>query len=475
MYWRYTWWEYQDYRLCSEIPLPQGLVVSAKGDFLHFVDEALYTPACYKDKVPMLNVVMGYVMHQYSKALPVARELWTEFAHTLRGRFANSVVAIIYLISVSAVLTLFLTIFVLTNYTIKPLMLLKLLSVLLLAYILAVVIRLITDLHQQQSVGYLKGLLVLDTLNKLVWLQILDLITVFLLQVNQVQVVMRIFQRQKERRMTLLIGVFCAVCSQVIWGIAKFATFPNNQEAADILPAFIYLVRIAMAVCYATIVLVFMLSKIHYIYHNLKIWVILGLTFVLIYSPVAFFVADVSNAFIYELSEVFSVVTYVICVVLPWEWCNKFNMIMKVKEKEGVLGRRFYEDEMAEIDRYEIFEDKLDDDSVLATGDHDALLGKRAKLRQKMAGAEWERVQNAYQLLKQAVLKVTDGIIAAGFLIPRSVSVGTDDVTPRDPVRTTTNPRHNVYVYDRREVVIDFSDGEEDDPQPSSSNQQRQP
>ena len=56
-------------------------------------------------------------------------------------------------------------------------------------------------------------------------------------------------------------------------------------------------------------------------------------------------------------------VNYVIGVVIPWEWCNKFNLIMKAKEKEGVLGRRFYEDELYELDRFELFvEEQMPED-----------------------------------------------------------------------------------------------------------------
>ncbi|KAI5967945.1 RIM21 [Candida margitis] len=343
---------------------------------------------------------------------------------------------------------------------------------------------------------------------------------------------MRLFQRQKDKRLTFYVGCVASLTSQVIWGVAQFRYFAENNEAGDILPAFIYLVRIAMALCYAAIITVYFLSKIQIIVANRRIWLLTLLTLILIYSPVAFFIADVSNAFIYELSEVFSVVNYVIGVVIPWEWCNKFNLIMKAKEKEGVLGRRFYEDESYELDRFELFveeqmplEDDNDHDDADESdgtsnnpGDVDATHVGRERhnnthspgmahgstgelATQELSTAR--KVLNALQTSKQAFLALTDNIIAAGFAIPRSVSVSTQSFTGRsrnshqvdhnDSIdhrarsfnvgagrssaehdvqaipsefntasSTTSRNRRNVYVYAKKEVVVDLSSQEEE-------------
>ncbi|KAK7678628.1 hypothetical protein QCA50_018351 [Cerrena zonata] len=45
-------------------------------------------------------------------------------------------------------------------------------------------------------------------------------------------------------------------------------------------------------------------------------------------------------------------------------------MIMKIKEKEGVLGRKFYEDEMYELDRFELFVEQ-DTDNENSDGGED--------------------------------------------------------------------------------------------------------
>lgn len=533
MYWRRSGYKAKVYPSCAPIDLPQGLLISH--DYqksVEYIREGTYQQMCYEGTMPMLNTNVGLILQKFTAPLPIVAESWIEFTqHSLRGSFSYSVVAIVYSISVLAVIIIFLTIFVLTNYTIKPSALLKLSTCLSSIYILVVVIKSILILHGQQIHGYLSGTDLLYMLNTNLAINSLDLILVFLLQINQVQVIMRIFLRQKDKRLTFFVGIIASFTSQAIWGVSQFHTFSEDNEAGDILPAFIYLVRIAMGLCYAAILTVYFLSKIQYILANRQIWLLSLLTVILIYSPVAFFVADVANAFIFELSDVFSVVTYVICVVIPWEWCNKFNIIMKTREKEGVLGRRFYEDEIYELDRFELFVEELVPDEK--NDNHPSNEGDQNNLNTINNGGnagggkdvttnivknlpanenDLDRIETnkaaiilqALQRSKAAFLNLTDNIIAAGFAIPRSVSASTQSIAARiresqmteimphisnarferlqsnvcdsrnTNVETSTaggsssdgavtllnngRSRRNVYVYSRKEVVIDVPD-----------------
>ncbi|KAG5418574.1 RIM21 [Candida metapsilosis] len=524
MYWKSTWWEMKPYPSCEEIKLNEGMIISHDQNYpVQYISKAQYLQNCYRDAIPVLNTNVGLVIDKFTRPLPIVAESWTNFTHhNTRGSFSYSVVSIVYAIAVSAVITWFLTIFVFTNYTIKPSWLLKLSTLLSSVYILVVVIKSIILLHSQQREGYLHGAKVLNEINENKAVNIIDLIVVLLLQINQVQIIMRLFQRQKDKRLTFYVGCAASLTSQVIWGISQFHYFEVNNEAGDILPAFIYLVRIAMALCYAAIITVYFISKIQIIIANRRIWLLTLLTLILIYSPVAFFIADVSNAFIYELSEIFSVVNYVIGVVIPWEWCNKFNLIMRAKEKEGVLGRRFYEDESYELDRFELFVEEqmpLDDEDdsdgdANNYGDVEAARGGRdmnspgtnlsQQVPEVLDASEFsaaKKVLHALNASKQAFLSFTDTIIAAGFAIPRSVSVSThsfsgrskdthhaelndaihdqaqdsniggsdvDRVTTEGPSEfntissSTSRNRRNVYVYAKKEVVVDLSSQEEE-------------
>lgn len=483
MYWRYNGWLSPPYPGCQPIPLPEGFLVSHNADVPNqYITSGIYHPQCYDGVVPVLDTNTNLLVELFVGPLPIIRETWQQFTHNgSRGGFAYSIVPIIYSVSILAVVTWFLTLFVMTNYTVKPSFLLKISTLLSSAYMLVTVVKLVVNLHGQQKRGYLHGPELLKYINNSTALNVIDLILVILLQINQVQVIMRIFSRQKDKRLTFLIGIIACISFQVIWAITQFHVFDADDEAGDILPAFIYLGRIAMGACYAALISVFIVTKFNDVLLNKHIWLLSGLTIVFIYSPVAFFAADISNMWVNELSDIFSVVTYVICVVIPWEWCNKYNLILKKKEKEGVLGRPFYEDEVYELDRYEIFIDKdsdEDNDPGTSTSRSSLSTEHSEPTTPANARAALPFVLRAYEASKKNFLSLTDAIIATGLAIPRSVSVSTLSSNPRpETVPLTTIPqerepedansqlrngrqRNNVFVYSRKEVVIDFDDPE---------------
>lgn len=443
MYWRYEDFDEKVYPGCKPLLLPFGLLISDNSKFgVELASEINYQQRCYESSAPMLNTNNGLMLNNFAVSLPMINQTWQDFTnHGAKGSFAYSVVTVIYSISILAVITWFLNLFVATNYTIKPSLLLRASTTLSSIYLLITVIMAIIELHKQQAEGFLHGAMLFDSINSNIALSVIDLIAVFLLQINQVQVIMRIFLRQKDKRMTFFVGVLASITSQVLWAISQFHSFSDDSEAGDILPAFQYLVRIAMGACYAALISVFILTKINYILANKDIWLITLLTIILIYGPVAFFIADVSNAWVYDLSEIFSVVTYDICVVIPWEWCNKFNSIMKAKEKEGVLGRKFYEDELYELDRFELFVDEEDgnnqnrddqndngNDNNNGNNNNGGNNTNSIKPHRSLDDDDnlgFLRIYNSYRRTKDAFLNITDNVIAFGLGIPRSASVFT--------------------------------------------------
>lgn len=502
MFWRYTGYE-KVYDLCKQISLPDGVLISHDFDrAVKYVAQATFRQKCFEGSTPMLNTNINLVMNTFSQPLPVVKASWSEY--TLQpndGVFVYSVVPIVYSISILAVITWFLTLFVITNYTIKPSLVLRASAFLSSAYMLITVVKSIVILNAQQRQGYLHGEALLEHINLLTYLNAIDMVTTLLLQINQVQVVMRLFLRQSDKRLIFFVGVLASAASQTLWCLSKFHSFEGQEEAGQIIRAFTYLIRIATSISYAAIFTAFVSTKIKTIAAHRNIWAITLLTLVFIYAPVAFFVADVSSTWVYELSEVFSVVTYVICVVIPWEWCNKYNVIRKIKEKEGVLGRRFHEDELYELDRFELFVEEEDDDASdtnhtssdgtrHGSSSDDTGHGFSTKTRNSevldMAKFETEaarptgmaRFSNGLFKVRNRFLDITDKIIATGLAIPRSVSVGSAhtpafhfDRRPHEHSIGTDRPRtvafedeqhtrngRDVFVYSTRDVVINIDD-----------------
>lgn len=497
MFWRLSSSTAKVYDLCKELTLPSGVVISHDFDrTVRYISEAKYQQSCYKG-TPMLNTNVNLIMKHFSEPLPVMRESWEQFTMSPnKGVFIYSVVPIVYSISIAAVITWFLTIFVMANYTIKPSLLLKSSAILSSGYMVITVIKLIVTLHNQQRQGYLQGDQLLSVLNTLTYLNAIDMFVTLLLQINQVQVVMRLFLRQSDKRIVFLVGVFASVTSQTLWSISKFHNFADSEEAGQIVPAFTYLIRIATSVSYAAIFTAFLGTKIKTLLMHRSIWPISILTLTFIYSPVAFFIADVSSTWVYELSEVFSVVNYVICVVIPWEWCNKYNVIRKIKEKEGVLGRRFHEDELYELDRFELFVEEEDPDQESTsihstTSSHDTSSGHGSESSEprtqtdKHHDSKVSLFSSGILTVRDRFLEYTDKIIATGLAIPRSVSAGSvptphmdrrvsseHTVLEEQNLRRTNRNRtvafadtvnsgrngRDVFVYSTRDVVVTVDD-----------------
>lgn len=345
------------YALCSELGLQEGILVSHNFSTpVQYILGAQFQQTCFDGDIPMLNTNVDLVLNEFSEPLPIVKQSWEEY--TLKsGTFVNGLVPVLYSISFLAVVTWFLTIFVLTTLR-KSSVLLQGSTAFALIYMTILVVKSLIILHIQQRNGYFNGPDLIFQITNTNWINAIDLVVILLLQINQVQVIMRLFSRQSDKRLIFLAGVSAAIGSQVLWSVMRFHPFPESKEVERIIPALNYLVRIATNIVYATIFTAFLLIKIKMVLANRSIWLISFISFIFIYAPVAFFIAEVTSPWAHE----FSVVTYVVCVVLPWEWCNKYHMIQKIQEKEGVLGRKFYEDELFELDRLGLFVEEEEDD-----------------------------------------------------------------------------------------------------------------
>lgn len=345
------------YALCQVLDLAEGILVSH--DFstpVEYISQGSYQQNCYEGMIPMLNTHVDLILNEFSEPLPIVRECWEAFTQN-PGSFINGVVPVLYSISFLAVVTWFLTVFVITNFR-KSSILLQVSTTFALIYMIMTVVKSLVLLHEQQKDGYFDGQSLISAMNQTTWIGAVDLVVILLLQINQVQVIMRLFNRQNDKRIIFLAGVSASIISQVLWAVVRFHPFSELAEVGRVIPSLTYLVRIATNVIYATIFTAFLLTRLRTLIAHKSIWLITVLSFIFIYAPVAFFVADVTSPWAHE----FSVVTYVVCVVLPWEWCNSYQTIQRIQEKEGILGRKFYEDELCELDRLGLFVEEEDED-----------------------------------------------------------------------------------------------------------------
>ncbi|RKP31829.1 hypothetical protein METBISCDRAFT_29976 [Metschnikowia bicuspidata] len=339
----------EHYALCGIFNLNEGVLVSNNfAQPVQYILGGYYQQSCFKGAYPMLNTQVDVIFKEFSQPLPMVKDGWEKFTSD-PGSFTNGLVPVLYSISILAVVTWFLTVFVVTNLKKSP-VLLRISTTFALIHMLIVLVRSLIFLHRQQLRGYIDGQVLLSEMGNITWINATDLVVILLLQICQVQVIMRLFSRQSDKRIVFLAGVAFSVASQVLWGVKKIALFASLTEIGPVIPSLTYLLRIATNVIYATIFTAFVLKKLRNLIKNPSIWLITVLSVMLVYAPVAFFVADVTSSWAHE----YSIVTYVV-----------YQLLQRIQEQEGVLGRKFYEDEICELDRLGLFveEEEHEDDS----------------------------------------------------------------------------------------------------------------
>lgn len=444
--------EGNDYLSCSNLNF-QGVVIPTESDLnVPMVPMSFqYAPGCYGNK-PVYSANKKFAID----ALPMIKNDWEAFiTHRTRSEFIYSIYPTIYSLTAATVITCFLTVLVFTSTQRPSLFLMagSFLSAVNLLNILASSLRL---LNNGVALGKASGEQLLDELQLNLSFLIIDLFSVFILQLCQVQIIMRLFSRQKEKRFTFIIGVSLSIISQVIWAVSTFnqyRTFANvnynpDDDTLSIMPAFIYLLRIAMSVIFSVLICVYCFIKHQFILK--KNLILISIVSILSTNiQVGFFIADVANVWVAELSEIFNAAGYVISTVIVWEWINQVHASERVKQDKGILGRPFYEEEHDKenkVDRISLFvpeEQKLGHDDGQGSdndseGENDhgnvAETPTRSKFSEKIqtfVGNQQRRgeglVGNTIPLAigkaTNSLLYMTDQIIAYSLAVPRSVSV----------------------------------------------------
>lgn len=453
------------YSVCEGFSLGEGYYVTIHPkDTIKFVPAsfAFYQPLCY-DYTPTLSSFK----RRGIKALPYFHSQWKHFTESSTGSFKYSVYPMVYVITASTVMTIFLTIIVFTNHTQNPSWLLRLGSLLGSVHLVLTLVQSVVQLGKQHHRGYASGEQLVDYIRSQSSFNIIDFIFVLIIQFAQVQVIIRLFSRVKEKRVSLILGGTFSICAQVIWGVATFSTYDLSRDSdITILPAFIYLLRIALSTMYSGLIIIYGVGKRNFVFQR-KIIVLTVIVFIAVNAQVAFFITDVSDVWVGELSEIFNTAIYVAVTVIPWEWINRVHSLERHVQREGVLGRQVYEDEISDIARYEIVNDSKKDtsasqiDSIADTTDNCNLPEDDDKTKSKnnsimkyhmISG----KVKDTFNSTTNAFLHFTDQIIAYGLAVPRSVSVSSADKEEMlRQKKNKQNTKRDVYIYSKKEVVCD--------------------
>lgn len=207
--------------------------------------------------------------------------------------------------------------------------------------------------QEQYDMGYADaGLLVDDVVGSLE-IRIVRIISETFLWLAQVQTLIRLFPRHREKVTIKWLG-FALVSLDTIFSILDDFVNPSPRTRPrsfqDAIPALNYLFELAISLIYASCVVYYSLSKRrfafwHHRMRNICLVALLSLIAVLI--PVVFFVLDVSKPDLAGWGDYIRWVGAAAASVVVWEWVERIEALERDERKDGILGREIFDgDEM---------------------------------------------------------------------------------------------------------------------------------
>lgn len=210
--------------------------------------------------------------------------------------------------------------------------------------------------EEQYDAGYQEVVALTDRVFEGLDIRIVRVISDTCLWLAQVQTLIRLFPRQKEKVIIKWIG-FSLIALDTIFTILNYFVVGKGKtrprKFVDAIPALNYLFALAMSLLYAAWVIYYSLSKRRYaFYHrnmrNIILVAILALA--AIHVPVVFFVVDIAQPSVAGWGNYVRWVGAAAASVVVWEWVERIEALESEENKDGILGQEIFAgDEMLEV------------------------------------------------------------------------------------------------------------------------------
>jgi hypothetical protein len=168
----------------------------------------------------------------------------------------------------------------------------------------------------------------------------------------QVQTLIRLFPRHKEKVLIKWIGFALIILDATFSCLNSFMGNPvgRPRKFRDAIPALSYLFQLALSMLYAAWVIYYAICKRKHAFYHKNMWnisLVALLAFVAILTPVVFFITDISNSSVAGWGDYFRWVGAAAASVIVWEWVERIEALEREEKKDGILGREIFDgDEM---------------------------------------------------------------------------------------------------------------------------------
>ncbi|KAF2706083.1 PalH-domain-containing protein [Pleomassaria siparia CBS 279.74] len=207
--------------------------------------------------------------------------------------------------------------------------------------------------EQQYADGFMDAMKLRDEVVAGMEIKVSRVISDVFLWLAQVQTLIRLFPRHKEKVIIKWVG-FALICLDITFScLNSFGPYddirrPRHFETA--IPALSYLFELSLSMLYAAWVTYYAITKRRYAFYHSMMWnmaIVALLSFIAILTPVVFFIIDISNYTIAGWGDYFRWVGAAAASVIVWEWVERIEALEREERKDGILGREIYDgDEM---------------------------------------------------------------------------------------------------------------------------------
>lgn len=166
----------------------------------------------------------------------------------------------------------------------------------------------------------------------------------------QVQTLIRLFPRRKEKLIIKWFGLLLIVLDAVFSCLNSFyvntRAAPRNYQ--DAIPALAYLFELSLSLLYGAWVFYYVATKRRYAFFSTdmpSMTVVALFAIVSIVIPVGFFVADIAVPSVSGWGDFFRWVGAAAASVLVWEWVERIEVLEREEKRDGILGREIYEED----------------------------------------------------------------------------------------------------------------------------------
>ncbi|CAI6341228.1 unnamed protein product [Periconia digitata] len=207
--------------------------------------------------------------------------------------------------------------------------------------------------EKQYSAGYMDAMKLRDEVVSGMEIKVSRLISDIFLWLAQVQTLIRLFPRHKEKVIIKWVGFALILLDITFTSLNSFGPYSNKSSPRHFetaIPALSYLFQLSLSMLYAAWVMYYAITKRRYAFYHPMMWnlsLVAFLSFIAILTPVVFFITDISNYTIAGWGDYFRWVGAAAASVIVWEWVERIEALEREEKKDGILGREVYDgDEM---------------------------------------------------------------------------------------------------------------------------------